>query len=1101
MTARPTTDARDRALARGDDGGLGVTYLVEAGAGTGKTTVLVDRLVALVESGVQLDRIVAITFTEKAAGELRLRLRAGLEEARAESTDEARAALMRDALAHLDRSHVTTIHGFCNSLLRERPVEAGIDPGFGVADQLRQRVVEDTVWEEWIRNELAEELPRPLADAHALGFRLRRIRDLASRLLAHRDALDGVPPAYEETGGDELLTDLSRTAESFVTSAEANCRSSEDAFVPRLVEFRDAVRALDALPPDARLAHALRHLTTPPLRKGRKGDWDGDSLAEIRDEIKRLRSHIEDVEKLVRHNAAVRVVAWLRGFVDAYQREKDARGILDFQDMLTLTRDLLRDRHDVRGHFKRAFDRILLDEFQDTDPLQCEIAFFLAEREGGRATRWHEVELTPGKLFVVGDPKQSIYRFRRADIETYEKAKDLIRETGEVLELVENFRTRPAIIDGVNTVFGPLMRAPEEGPRFQPEYAPLTAYRERDDRGPGSVVLDLTDALPEKHGVGDVRAVEARIVAGFLKRIQETDEHLVYDKTERRWRRPGLRDVAILFQTMISVGAYEDALTRHEINYRIAGGKRFYARSEVLELISVLSAVEDPHNGAAVVGALRSPFFGVPDDDIVLHRHRTGALSYLDGEDGVASVREAFDILRELHADRESDRIASLLERLFDRTKAPELFLLKPSGEQRHANLMKVAEIADALERSEHLSFGGFVRWLRETLQLTPEEAESPLSEEGDDFVRLMTIHKAKGLEFPITVLADLSSYSSRKDEIVVNHLEGRMDLGFGSKEKPFGTDTYADAHAVEKERREAEVTRLLYVAMTRARDLVVLPWLGAADGGDPPGLLARLREIRSLEGSPDVTALEANDLDPGAATQSPGRLRAADILAAVDAASDARAARERWTGQMDDTLVGGNRPLAVATPSAGDYDPTLSGPTRVDAARPDLAFGGTAFGSLVHDTFEALSFETTTAELALRVATTLALPQGLNDEAAEAAAGLVTAGLASDVMRSATQARRSWKEVPVVTEVDGGLLEGTIDLLFEDDDGLVIVDYKTNIPGEGGVPALADHYAPQMRSYAAAMRQATGREVSRAVLLFLRGGDDGSVIEADIPL
>jgi len=1136
MSDRPTTDARDRALAAGRDGGLGGTYLVEAGAGTGKTTVLVDRLVALVASGVKLERIVAITFTEKAAGELRLRLRAGLEKAFVDTRDEdgrdphdrGRAERMREALACLDRAQVATIHGFCSALLRERPVEAGIDPGFAVADKLRQTVIEETVWDEWIRGQLAKELPPAVAEAHALGFRLRQIRELAGKLLNHRDALGDVPEALADTGGDALLAKLARTADDFQARGRDHCSAIDDKLLPRLAEFAEAIRALADLPEEMRLAHALSHVKTPPLNSGRKSDWTGDTLAELREDIRGLRESIEAVEKAVRHNAAVRVVEWLDGFVKAYQREKTARGLLDFQDMLTLARDLLRDRPDVRRHFKRSFDRILLDEFQDTDPLQCEIAFFLAEREEDNARVWDEVILEPGKLFVVGDPKQSIYRFRRADIETYEKARELIRKVGGVLELVENFRTRPAIIEGVNTVFEPLMQPPAEGERrYQPDYAALTAFRPPDDYGAGTVLLDLTGELPENAKVGQVRALEARAVAGFLKEMRESGDYRIFDRTLDAWRAPELKDVAILFRTMTSLDDYEDALARYEIDYRIAGGKRFYIRSEVLELITVLSSIEDPHNAAAVVGALRSPFFGISDDDIVIHRLKAGSLSYLDDTGGVPVVRDSLDILRELHIDRESDRIASLIERLFDHTKAPELFLLKPSGEQRHANLMKVTELADALERTEHVSFGGFVRWLRETVQLAPEESESPLSEEGDDFVRLMTVHKAKGLEFPITILADLSSYSTRKEEIIVDRIRERMDFGFGSKDSAFGTDEYEDARKIEDRRREAEVTRLLYVAATRARDLVVIPWVEPDGPVSARGLLPRLDPLTTLESyradadggrprSSDVSRLCSKELDPGEANRAPGRLRAADILEAANASNAGADAREAWRIEMAHLLESAHRPLAISRPSAGDYDRSLSGSLRDDPARPDLAFGGTAFGTLVHDIFDAVGFDASSTgdaaargtvarsaahEVVARSAAALASAVGLGEGAADAAAGLVARGLATDVMRRAASAERHWKEVPVVTRVDDGLVEGTIDLLFEDDGGLVIVDYKTNIPGEGGVAALTAHYTPQMKDYAEAVRRSTGRRVVRAVLLFLRGTADGSAVESDVPL
>lgn len=1111
-TKRPTADAEHRALASGEGDGLRHTYLVEAGAGTGKTTVLVDRLLALVRSGVDITRIVAITFTEKAAGELKVRLREKLEDAARRASGED-ADVLTAALHRIDRAQVSTIHGFCSSLLKERPVEAGVDPGFAVADEFTRTVITETVWDSWLREEFSTTLPSCVAESEELGHGLDRIRELAFRLAENRDLLDLVPPGVDDGDVDALAADLVATASEFEKLAAAECGDPDDRALLEIARFSREASMIEHVPADSRAAYVLRHVSPLPTRSGRKGSWSDGVLDDIRSRARDLRDRQAELLGRRSHNAAVGLMEWLRGFLDAYEREKARRGVLDFEDLLLKARDLLRDNRGVRDDFKRAFDHVLLDEFQDTDPLQCEIAFFLCEVERGSAGTWSDVELEPGKLFLVGDPKQSIYRFRRADIETYEAARGIVARAGGVLELVENFRTRPEIVEQVNAVFSTVMRPPEDGRSYQPDYAALTAYRTAEDVGPGVVVLPPASPLDELNAE-EVRAVEARTAAAFLKDARETGAVSVYDRGREEWRPVELRDVAVLFHSTRALDAYEEAFGDFGLDYRIAGGKKFYARREVRELATVLAAVEDPHNLAAVVGALRSPFLGASDEEILLHRYRAGTLSYLSDEtSGVAPVEEAMALLRELHHERNTLPTADLIRGLFDRTNILELFLLKPSGEQRHANLVKIVEIADGLSKDGGLSYGGFVRWLADVQQLAPQESESPLSEEGDDFVRMLTIHKAKGLEFPVVVLADLARLTRHHDRMIVDRSGGRLELGLGSSDNRLATLGYEELRELEGRRRDAELIRLLYVGTTRARDTLVVPWFtgGRRQRGD--GLLEYLEaigpasvgsavEVDAARSESGPVAIDAASLELDTERRRPTRLRteeAADLdWTATDAAAELDEWRQ-WLSSLGDRL---HEPVRVATPSSHDGAFAAPGgaeersaPGGTDAppgGAPD-GVSGTEMGTLIHAVMESLDL--TAPESALEMARAEARSTGLPESAARAAAAMIEGAAGSDVLRRAAKAARVLRELPFCVSCGGGFVEGKIDLAFEEDGRLVIVDYKTDDVAGSGLEALSERYKSQAATYAAALSVVSGLPVAEVVLLFMRGPHEIRVV------
>ena len=580
MSARRPADQRVRDRVTTD---FGTTLLLEAGAGTGKTTVLVRRILALLRAGrAPIDRIVAITFTDKAAGELKGRLRDDIEEALESASGEERERLSR-AAADLERAPVSTIHAFASSLLRERPFEAGLDPGFAVAAEVASDRTFDDAWDAWLEERMAEG-DAVLVRAMTCELKLEDLKAAARTVVKERDIL-GREQEAPPFGGDSLL-DRMRAAVVTLRGLKPKCTNRDDGAYRSVLDLESDLAQAERLDPASR-ERFFRELHVVYSR-GQQANWKPkDACTATKAELKAVR---EAQEAYVAASSAH--LAWalrdrLRGFLAAYEKAKADAAVVDFQDLLLRARDVLQSSIPVRRYFQRRFDYVLVDEFQDTDPLQAEIAFLLAEDpEGEPAADWRGCRLKPGKLFVVGDPKQSIYRFRRADIAVYEETKRLVEGSGgETLALTTNFRTVPSIVSFVNERFDEVFADRD----LDPAPRPLVAHRDEVDRG-GARTLALAvppERLPEDgdRKVGSVVPAIAATVAAFLDEITRQRPWSVRDGDGVRRARPG--DVALLVRRMSPgfIEHYERALTARGVPFRLVGGKEYYARDEVRALV------------------------------------------------------------------------------------------------------------------------------------------------------------------------------------------------------------------------------------------------------------------------------------------------------------------------------------------------------------------------------------------------------------------------------------------------------------------------------------------------------------------------------------
>ena len=1127
---RQPVDAEQRHRART---ALDRCQCVEAAAGTGKTSLLLGRLVALLESGrAQPHQLAAVTFTELAAAELKGRLQDWAQEHRP------------DLVERLEEAQVSTIHALALAILRERPVEAGLPAGFEVLDPARSEELWDELWRAWLASEASQPSGAAvLRLALEVGLQPDQLRRVARQLYDQRDvvleqaaARAGADPAGGETPAllQEVRSLQAELDELLGAGGPAGSASAgPDRLVDALAELRQQAVQLRQLWPQPEdhspggtaselsgLALALRWVRglreqealRRPGRLGSAARWrDPRALQALRRSLEALGRAVAAAEQRLGAAVAAVVGGWLCGSVAWVQREKRRRGLVDFLDQLLWCRDLLRDKPEVRRHFQRRWRYLLVDEFQDTDPLQAEILFFLAEASP-QAARWDEVRLAPGKLFVVGDPKQSIYRFRRADIEVYERAARCLQEQGDRLTIRQNFRTLPAITDWVNRAFALLMPdgAPaggggqeaggQQAGAWQARYVPLEPYRPQPLRpagaatcpGPGVYLLRPPD-LPDPAPVGEARRAEARQVARALHELVMSGRLEVWDEAGHGWRPAGPADCAVLMPAFTEVGVYEQALREAGVPFRVVGGRQFFLRDEVRELILLLLAVDTPCDGAAVLGSLRSAFFGVGDDALLRWVRAGGRLDALEPPPATAcraapEVAQALASLARWH--RETAGLAPLtaLRRLLDETGYRAFVALRPDGPQALANLARLEAYAAGTAAGGWDSFHSFVRWLRRRGPqgaAAAEEEDAPVPA-GDGAVRILTVHRAKGLEFPVVVVANLFQPRELAAPVVVDRGTGRVELRLGPQEAGLATAGYEEAVQAERERQRMEQVRLYYVAMTRARDYLIVSAPTLRQGFW--GLLAEAARQQGAE-VPLPPPLPCAG-GPGPAASTPVLDQG---MAQAAAAAQAPADLDGWASHRAALLQEASRGLEVRTaharahhppgPAAGAGPGTPAEPVApaADGLAEELArWDGTRAGAAFHLIMEraaARRLEVTETWLDRQLGAARR-SLALSPQETEAVRGwvLLACGPASP-LRALLQEASGWMaEAPFALASGGVLWEGRVDLVAHGSDGVVrLVDYKTDpLTAEG----LVGRYGPQLAVYARAVQRIADRPV-----------------------
>jgi ATP-dependent helicase/nuclease subunit A len=1135
--------------------------LVEAGAGTGKTHTLVNRILELIapspgvpQTGrpLSLSRVAAITFTRKAAGELQLRIRQVLLDSLAGTPahDEERRRLLATALGEVDIAFIGTIHSFADRLLRMRPVEAEISPAYEVIDTV-DPLVEETaellltaaetghltdelspvIAAHGLTGSQVDEAQRTIQDYLGAGLRAETLElenssipgfnALVRAMILQRDVPFPCPrvpgPPVDETG--RVIRDFIRRIDRLTGDSEGT---------RRLKDLRPALQEALAHNEPVELLASLRRaiLFLPKLQKGAHFPddpegwrfWKELTSGDKKTEAPSLQDTLLGPPGgwLGARLARIAPVA-----AAAYEQVKTRHECVDQTDLLIKLRNLLeKNEGGIRAFYQNLFDHILVDEFQDTDPLQAEILFFLAE-DGQAARHWDEVRLTPGRLTIVGDPKQSIYRFRRADIVTYADVRErMIRQGALERRLETNFRSRPALVRYYNERLPELLgRAPEEGRSFDRERG--IAYYE--DLAPGPIedaspvlhVLPYSDLGVEKLRADEARRVEAGALARYLRWLKEESRFKVRDRETEKIRPVDFGDIAVLAQATTNLPLLFRALERFGIPYAARGATLFLREPVIRQLILGLRAVADESDGVAQAAVLRPPFFSLDLADVVAERleeeerQRSPEIAA-----AAARTEEALELLDRLRKARFEGLPSMTARRLMEETTFARTVALMSNGSQKLDAARETLFILDELVAREGLDFDGATARIREWVD-SPVQMDSPAPVSGEA-VMVLTIHQAKGLEFPVVVLwdgfaklgarSDGTPWKVRRDGNWAIQIDG---LKAGSKS---GRSLIDEEKAIEKEEKK----RLYYVAATRARDLLVVPLPNQGSRDNVSHILAG-----DLEGE---AVLRMEEHKEGALPEWAEGVREAAVFPEVrfGGAQAERERKERWENALEQSAKPLALPVAVTTLArAGKEDKEKTGarkrpgPSGAErhatggrAARPDSeepeeiadlsgereeaaapSRFGAGFGLTVHAALSAI-LRGSGAEIE-KVVRACAAGRGLLKNLDEAVRDVRRA---LETLRSIGLLDRNvvrFPEYPVVRpDGQGRLITGYIDLVAWAPDCVWIVDFKTDPAPEGPIELAYPDYVRQIGLYKDLLAKTVAAKASiRTGLLFSATG------------
>ncbi len=1102
---------------------LSESLLVEASAGTGKTTELIARIVAVLANGLTtINRIVAVTFTNKAAGELKLRLRQELDRARTTAKTPAERLYIEHALEHLEEASIGTIHSFCAQILRERPVEAVVDPAFQELSEQQAARIYERAFRAWMQRKLGEGAP---------GLRRALVR------LASRDSYDGASPVeqlqyaawklieWRDHPAPWRTREFHREAEidglvaqvQLVAEAASRCGKRNDNLVKSLrpaqalitwIERAEMARGRDYDSLESLLIKLIRDIKQHP-QKGSGFFAEGVP----REQVVQARQHLIEQLEAFQQAADADLAALLRSemwdLVEHYDRLKRRAGKLDFVDLLLLSRDLVRDKPEVRSYLQQRFTHVFIDEFQDTDPLQAEILLLLAADNSGESD-WLKVAPKPGKLFVVGDPKQSVYKFRRADVVLYREIREALEKRGVgVVQLTTSFRALRPIQQMVNSAFQPEMQ--DDAASGQAAYSPLYGETPPIPNQPSIV------ALPAPRPYGSMRISRQSIdaclpetIVAFIEWLVRESGWKVRDPEDPSQFLPiSSRHICLLFRRFTNFGKditrdYVRSLEAREIPHLLVGSKSFHSREEVETLRAALTAIEWPEDELSVFATLKGSLFAIPDNLLLRFRHEVGRFNpfrelpeTLDKD--FRQIAEALQLLAGLHRDRNRRPIADTVNSLLESTRAHAGFALRPAGHQVLANVYRIADLARSFELSGGVSFRGFVEEL-DTQSEKAESAEAPVLEEGAEGVRLMTVHAAKGLEFPIVILADMTA----------NIAAGDPDRYVDARERLCATRLLRCApwelrenEPQERLRERAEGVRVAYVAATRARDLLVIPsigdepldgWLGPLNKAIyPPN--DRYRNATAAEGCPKFGDSSVTDrpffsndepsVQPGLHTPQQGPhevvwwdprvlklappvnlgLRRDEILKGDpnDESSPSLIAYHEWKTEREKVNASGQeKEFEVFTASEAVQAPAdFAIAVNFEALKKTVGrSSGPRFGTLVHTILRDISLDGKEIEQLAKVHGRVL---GATDQEIAHATEAVAAALQHPLLERARKSKLCKRELPILLKLEGNrILEGVIDLAFEENGTWHIVDFKTD--------AELKRYENQLRWYCLAL-------------------------------
>jgi ATP-dependent exoDNAse (exonuclease V) beta subunit len=1090
------------------------TLLVEAGAGSGKTSVMAGRVAVLFSHGVEPKNIAAITFTELAASELRHRIErfatalskgdvpVDLQQAFPGGVTNQQKSNLARACAAFDQLGCTTIHGFAQALIKPYPAEAGIDPGADIVDPAEAELAFGEQYDAWLKQRLS------IADADGLiaqmiladeGGCLKLIGSVAQFLRKNRDT-SCAQISWSKQAIEELVAAVKRFETEFsgIGFHEPHTGATCQALID-LVEILDASKLSAEFPSTEALIAALifpRHEscfiekgTKRQLRNGTKWQEAAEKIGRKKADGKRAsdallphydncHSALEVLLGAIAGELLSRLCTEMRSLVADWRAYKRAAALMDFDDLLFTARDLLAGHPEVRKALSERYRHVLVDEFQDTDPLQTEILWLICgdECKGANGNALKRT-LRPGALFMVGDPKQAIYRFRGADVNAYIAARSAIA-VGSQLQITANFRSVEPILAFVNKRFEQVLSEAAG----QPGFSELSAVRKVDETAPAVMALDVV--LPaDKIGLPALRDAEAAAVADLCSRL--VGNLKVEDPQSKELRPCRFGDIALLAPAGTELWRFEEVLEDLAIPVATQAGKGFFRRQEIHDLIALTRALADPRDTLALGALLRGPLVGLTENELLdivnglpADPDRPGRLPMLTLRTEASLVQHplARTVISDLQSLRRRTRtttpyalLADAMTMLHVRPHLRQRF--KTGAERAVANVDLFLEFARAYDVR---GLRAFARDMRKNWEEDVGQAEGRPDAEQES-VALITVHAAKGLEWPVVIPLNMTGKPYSGGGLMQDRANNLFSIPV------LGTEpvNYTGIKAMNEIEQERERVRLWYVAVTRARDLLVLP----RHADLPKECWARLVELNVGE----LPAIDAGSLGVRGTRKAKSEENPQPRAVFAEEAGRIFAARQKMTWRQPSRSEVDNGP---SLPEAKIQGAEPVEPTEIE---PIAVVGSSRRGIVLHKLMEeVITGETSDAAVDLEArAAELLVHLGVN-AASDPMTGLSPSELSATVLRTlalpaVSELRpRLVAELPVfgnsIASGEEILVSGQADAVAVDEQGEidVVVDWKSDVDPS---PSALTHYQQQLGDY----RKQTGAR--RAILVFMTAG------------
>ncbi len=1114
---------------------------VVAGPGSGKTRVLVERFANLVtEHNVSINEILTLTFTEKAANEMKRRAAESFEEKGMEKERQ-----------DIEFAYLSTIHSFCSRLLRENSIEASIDPQFRVMDELEAgRVKEQTLLDtlkKWAEEKGLDTFLNDIfwKQTDSKKSRLKSFRE--NLIMLYEKIRNACVPIARTVNRNDLSQDVVSScneAEKLINEIIAIC--SDKSLTPKSREKVDYVLErwnasnlqddINKLYGEKEKPSQKDELILALLNKV-KAIHSVIKLSvsnDVKPPLGALREELKTLIGLLAEDYSTRIKMVLRDFLItfdiAYSERKRTESLIDFTDLEIKTIELLKNKKQIANEIKQKFRYILVDEFQDISRLQKIIIDLIKSKDN---------------LFIVGDEKQSIYGFRDAEVEIFQDIqKDSDRES--LINLNENFRSRPQVLDLVNHIFDRLWTDDSIGQQ-------LKAGAEFSEKPAPSIEI----IVAEGNDKTEARKWESVEIAKRIKEIVDRGEIRITNKREQE-RNIFYKDIAILFRSTTDIKLYEHSLSHLDVPYYVVSGRGFFNTTEITDLINFLKVIESPSDEINLAAVLKSPFVGIDDDALFrladhAHNSNNGNRSLIQALDEVSSIKEIEpqsrnriiqfrQFLDEVQGIKPRTSLWNLISFILKKTEFQSKMLLFSNGKKRYANLLKIVELCKNQEDFEPLTLRDFIEIVEGYKFREIRESEAPVESEEDDVVKLITTHSAKGLEFPVVIIADVDRDNIRPSDYFVYSTDHGISFKIlnpstNEEERPLSYERIND-ESKEKELRESR--RLLFVAMTRAQEHLIISGginrnrsKGDKDSGNWYGYISSTLGLSpNPKDNPEIIKLD--DIEQGQNSSQAVEIRHTRIKDENKPPKEGK--KIKLLTQYKKEIAACNK-IKIPSPSKEiadtgknilstiahtvDVDNShyvysvteilkfhfcpqlyyfnsilgLQGINERSRVEPDYAEGedesnlkddelpGHELGNIVHRVFKNYHFPEDNLKEYIKNVFGL----DTNQDSLDRVANWVNSFYNSDIGKEVVTSKQQKRETSFIFNYRHNLIRGQIDLFCFNNEGLLkIIDYKTNDITIDEIPEKVEYYKLQMQLYARALETIYGKKVDETILYFL---------------